>query len=93
MSLEHCGWCLFWPSLLLLALTWQEMRSELFQKHYAFCDGVLECFQLSKILVSLIFNFFSQLLFKLVYREFANYYFITCIKNPVRLLGWSFLQK
>ena len=51
------------------------------------------CFQFSRILVLLIFNFFSPLLFKLVYREFSNYYFITCIRNPARLMRWSFLQK
>ena len=48
--------CCCWP------WTWQKMRPGLFQKHYAFCDGVLVCFQLSAILVSLIFNFFSHLL-------------------------------
>ena len=65
----------------------------LLQRHYALCDGVLVYIQLSWSLVLLIFNFFSPLLFKLVYREFLNYYFITCIGNPARLLGWSFLQK
>ena len=69
------------------------MRPGLFQKHYALCDGVLVCISFSRSLVLLIFNFFSRLLFQLVYREFSNYHFITCIKNPARLLGWSFLQK
>ena len=70
-----------------------KMRPGLFQKHYALCDGVLVCISFSRSLVLLIFNFFSRLLFQLVYREFSNYHFITCIKNPTRLLGWSFLQK
>ena len=69
------------------------MKPGLFQKHYALCDGVLVCIQFSRSLVLLIFNFFSPFLFKLVYREFSNYYFITCIRNPARLLRWSFLQK
>ena len=47
----------------------------------------------SKSLALLMFNFFSRLLFQLEYRKFSNYHFITCIKNPTRLLGWSFLQK
>ena len=61
--------------------------------HYVLCDGVLVGIQFSRSLVLLIFNFFSPLLFKLVYREFSNYYFITCIGNPARLLRWRFLQK
>ena len=69
------------------------MRPGLFQKHYTLCDGVLVCILFSRSLVLLVFNFFSPLLFQLVYREFSNCHFITCIKNPARLLGWSFLQK
>ena len=65
----------------------------MFQKHYALCNGVLVCISFSKSLVLLIFNFFSPLLFQLVYREFSNYHFITCIKKRARLPGWSFLQK
>ena len=71
----------------------KEMGPGLFQRHYALCDGVLVYIQFSWSLLVLIFNFFSPLLFKLVYREFFNYSFITCIGNPARLLGWSFLQK
>ena len=69
------------------------MRPGLFQKHYALCNDVLVCIQFSRSIVLSIFNFFSPLLFKLVYREFSKYYFITCIRNLARLLGWSFLQK
>ena len=69
------------------------MRPGLFQKHYALCDDVLVCILFSRSLVLLVFNLFSPLLFQLVYREFSNCHFITCIKNPARLLGWSFLQK
>ena len=71
----------------------KKMRPGLFQKHYALCNGVLVCISFSRSLVLLIFNFFSRLLFYLVYWEFSNYHFITCIKSPARLLGWSFLQK
>ena len=71
----------------------KKMRPGFFQKHYALCDGWLVCMSFSKSLVLLIFNFLSPLLFQLVYREFSNYHFITCIKNPARLLGWSFSQK
>ena len=71
----------------------KKMRSGLFQKHYVLCDGVLVCILFSRSLVLLIFNFFSRLLFQLVYKEFSNHHFITCIKNPARLLGWSFSQK
>ena len=71
----------------------KKMRPGLFQKHYALCDGVLVCISFSRSLVLLIFNFFSRLLFQLVYREFSNYHFITCTNNPARLLGWSFSQK
>ena len=85
--------CLFWPSFCRLPWTWQEMRPVLFRKHYTLRDGVLVCFQLSRSLLLLIFNFLSPLLFWLVYKEFSNYYFITCIRNPTRLLTWSFLQK
>ena len=38
MSLEHCGRCLFWPSLLLVALNLAQMRPGMFQEHYALCD-------------------------------------------------------
>ena len=71
----------------------KKIRPGLLQKHCALCDGVLVCILFSRSLVLLIFNFFSRLLFQLVYREFSNYHFITYIKNPARLLGWSFLQK
>ena len=60
---------------------------------YALCDGVFVCIQFSRSLVLLIFNFFSPLLFKLVYMEFCNYYFITCIRKPAKLLRWSFFAK
>ena len=85
--------CLFWPSFCRLPWTWQEMRPVLFRKHYTLRDGVLVCFQLPRSLLLLIFNFLSPLLFWLVYKEFSNYYFIACIRNPTRLLTWSFLQK
>ena len=54
------------------------------------CDGV---FKLSRSLVWLIFNFFRNLLFYLVYREFFNHYVMTCIRNPPSLLRLSFLKK
>ena len=90
MSLEHCSGVFSGQFYCGLPLTWQEMRPGLFRKH---CDGVLVCIQFSRSLVLLIFNFFSPLLFKFVYREFSNYYFITCIRDLARLLRWSFLQK
>ena len=93
MSFEHCNSVFSGQIYCGLPQTWQEMRLRLFQKHYALCDGVLVCIQFSRSLVLLIFNSFSPLLFKLVYREFSNYYFITCIRNPVRLLRWNFIQK
>ena len=93
MSLEHCNGVFSGQVYCGLPLTWQEMRPGLFERHYALCDGVLVYNQFSWSLVLLIFNFFSPLLLKLVYREFFNYYFITCIGNPARLLGWSFLKK
>ena len=56
-------------------------------------DDVLVCFQLSGSLLLLLFNYFSPLLFQLIYREFSDYYFITCITNPIKLLIWIFWQK
>ena len=53
---------------------------------------MLGCFQLSKSLALLIFNFIALFL-KPVYREFSNYYLITCITNPARLLRWTFFAK
>ena len=62
MSLEHCGGCLFWPSLLLLALNLTRNEAWVVPETSLF-DGVLGCFQLSRSLVLLIFNFFDPLLF------------------------------
>ena len=56
-------------------------------------DDVLVCFQLSGSLLLLLFNYFSPLLFQLIYREFSDYYFITCITNQIKLLIWIFWQK
>ena len=56
-------------------------------------DDVLVCFQLSGSLLLLLFNYFSPLLFQLIYREFSDYYFMTCITNPIKLLIWIFWQK
>ena len=42
------------------------IRPGLFQKHYAVCDGMLGCFQLSRGFVLPIFNFFRPLSFYLV---------------------------
>ena len=63
MSLEHYSGVFSGQIYCGLPSTWQEMRSGLFQKHYALCDGVLVCIQFSRSLVLLIFNFFSPLLF------------------------------
>ena len=63
MSLEHCGGCLFLAKFVAVGLDLARNEAWVVQKHYAFCDGVLGYFQLSRILVSLIFNFFSHLLF------------------------------
>ena len=93
MSLEHCNGVFSGQVCRRLPYTRQEIRPGLLQRHYALCNGVLVYIQFSWGLALLIFNFFSPLLFKLVYREFFNYYFITCIGNPARLLGWTFLQK
>ena len=63
MPLEH--WSSVFPGQASCKLpwTWQEMRPGLLQKHYALCDGVLVCIQLSTSLVLLILNFFSPLFF------------------------------
>ena len=86
--------CLFWPSLLRIALN--VAKNEALVASEAFCSlrwCVLVYIQFSWSLVLLIFIFFSPLLFKLIYREFFNYYFMTCIGNPAKLLVWSFSQK
>ena len=93
MSLEHFNSVFSGQVYCGLPSTWQEMGPGLFQRHYALCDGVLVSIQFLWSLVLLIFNFFSPLSFKLVCKEFFNYYFITCIWNPTRLLRRSFLQK
>ena len=85
--------CLFWPSLLQIALNVARNGAWVVSEAFALCDGVLVYIQFSWSLVLLIFNYFRPLLFKLVYREFFNYYFVTCIVNLARLLGWRFLQK
>ena len=85
MSLEHCSGVFFELG--------KKMRPDLFRKHYALCNGVFACISFSGSLLLLTFNFFSRLFFQLVYREFSNYQFITCIRTPARFLGWSFLRK
>ena len=87
MSLEHCGGVFSGQVYCGLPLTWQEMKPELLQKHYVLRNGVLVNFQFSRSLVLLIFNIFIPLLFLLVYREFSNYYFITCIRKPARVFA------
>ena len=64
--------------------------SFLFSSRHIWKDVLLTFYFLH---VLLIFNFFSRLLYLLVYRKFSNYHFISCIKAPARLLGWSFVQK
>ena len=68
--MKHYGGCLFfcccWP------WTWREMRPGLFQKNYAFCDGMLGCFQLSRSLVSLILTFLAIFCFNLYIGNFLT---------------------
>ena len=53
------------------------------------------CWCVFKFQESCISNFylFKPSFCELVYTKFSKYYLITCIRNPVGLLGWSFLQK
>ena len=87
MSLEHCSNVFSGQVYSGLIELGKKMRPGMLQKHYAPCDGVLIRISFSRSLVLLTFNFFSHPLFQLVYREISNHHFITCIKNPARLLG------
>ena len=59
MSLEHCSGVFSDQVYCGLPRIWQEMGHRLLQKHYALCNNVLVCFQLSRSLVLLIFNVFG----------------------------------
>ena len=79
------------PSLVCQCWPWtqQEIRPGLFQKHSAFCNGMLWVFSSFKEpCIIIFFNFLSH-----CFNMYTNYYFITYIGNPTRLLGQSFLQK